>query len=79
MSYLRFRYEQLYVLISRITERSDLTLLVKNGDQSTLDYISDLSKDPFTSYYFSGFGKDLRTRPRMWSAKLAAKAAGFVV
>jgi hypothetical protein len=63
----------------QITGREDLRLLLKTRNRSTLDYISDLEKDPFTTYYCASFGNDtLSNVPLRWNKTLAAKAAGFV-
>ena len=75
--FLRFRWEQMYVLLSRITGRNGLRLLLQMGDRNTLDYISDLEKDPYTAYYFDGFGKESSSEVSYWNADLAAEAAGF--
>ena len=79
LSYLRFNWEQIYVLLSRITGRSDLRLLLKMGNRSTLDYISELEKDPYTVHYFKGFGDSSNnSTPLRWNKAIAARAAGFV-
>jgi hypothetical protein len=65
--------------LPRITCRENLRLLLEMRNQSTLDYTSDLEKDPFTTYYFAGFGNDTSSNvPLRWNKTLAAKAAGFV-
>jgi hypothetical protein len=76
--FLRFNYEQIYVLLSRITGREDLSLLLKNGDRNTLNYISKLTKDPLTDFYFCGLGSRTLGSVCHWDSNLAARAAGFV-
>eukprot|EP00956_Cyclotella_meneghiniana_P007994 scaffold10655_cov51-Cyclotella_meneghiniana.AAC.1 len=76
--FLRFRWEQMYVLLSRITGRNDLRLLLRMGDRNFLDYISELEKDPYTVHYFAGFGQESSTNISYWNADRAAQAAGFV-
>jgi hypothetical protein len=39
----------------------------------------DLKKDPFTQYYFAGFGNGVHSTPAAWNSNLAATAAGFLV
>ena len=77
--FLRFKWEQMYTLLSRITGADDLRLLLRMGDRNTLNYISDLEKDPYTTYYFAGFPRESCTEVARWDPILAAKAAGFVV
>ena len=77
--FLRFRWEQIYTLQSRITERNDMRLLLRMGNRNTLQYVSHLEKDPFTAQYFAGFPKESSTEVVYWNPTLAANAAGFVV
>jgi hypothetical protein len=75
--FLRFKYEQIYVLLSRITGRHDLSLLLKNSNQNTLNYISKLTKDPLADFYFAGLNNKTVGGVSRWNSILAAKAAGF--
>jgi hypothetical protein len=77
-AFLKYQWEQLYTLISRITERDEMRLLLQMGNRNTLEYISDLEKDPYTAYYFAGFPKESSTEVVHWDPILSAKAAGFL-
>ena len=76
-NFLKFRWEQLYVVLSRITKRNDLRLLLQMGNRNMIWYISDLEKDLYTTYYFAGFPRESSNQVVHWDATLAAKAAGF--
>lgn len=78
IAFLRFQYEQLYVLLSRISGSNEMRLLLRNGCRDTLNYISKLEKDPFSQYYFAGFGDETTSTPTPWNSTLAAMAAGFI-
>jgi hypothetical protein len=76
---LQFRWEQIYVLLSRITGGDNMRPLLKMRNGSMLDYVSDLEKDPFTTFYFAGFGNNSSSNvPLRWDKALAAQAAGFL-
>ena len=75
---LRCKYEQLYTSMSRITNHNDCRLLLNHNDRSTLGYIANLKKDPYTAYYFAGFGAEVTGEPSSWNETLAARAAGFL-
>ena len=77
-AFLKYQWEQLYTLISRITERDEMRLLLQMDNRNTLEYISDLEKDPYTAYYFAGFPKESSTEVVHWDPILSAKAAGFL-
>jgi len=77
-NFLKLRWEQLYVILSRITERSDLRLLLQMNNKNTLKYISNLEKDPYTTFYFAGFSKESSNEVVHRKAALAAEAAGFL-
>jgi hypothetical protein len=77
IGFLPFRYKQLYVLLSWIIGNDEMWLLLRNGCRDTLNYISDLKKDPFTRYYFAGFGDGVHSTPAPWNSTLAATAAVF--
>ena len=76
--FLRFCYEQIYTMISRITGRNDLRLLLQMSNRNTLQYISELKKDNYTTYYFDGYPSESNHIISYWNPKLAAKAAGFI-
>ena len=76
--FLRFRCEQIYTLLSCITGRNDLRLLLQLSNRNTLQYISDLKKDNFTMYYFEGYPNESNHIISYWNPKLAARAAGFI-
>ena len=76
--FIRFRYEQVYIILLRIKEHQDLELLLKMNNRNTLKYISTLEKDPFPTYYFAGFQQISYDRLEKWDSTLAAKAAGFI-
>ena len=78
LSNLRYKYEQLYTALSRIKNHNDSRLLLVRNDRSTLAYIANLKKDPYTAYYFAGYGIETEGRPSSWNEQLAAMAAGFV-
>jgi hypothetical protein len=64
-------------LLSRITGRHDLSLLLKNSNRNTLNYISKLTKDPLADFYFAGLNNKTVGGVSRWNSILAAKAAGF--
>ena len=76
--FLRFSWEQVYTVISRITMCDDMRLLLQMGNRNTLQYISDLEKDPNTAHYFAGFPRESSDEVVHWDATLAARAAGFL-
>ena len=76
--FLRFCYEQIYTLLSHITGHNDLQLLLQMSNRSTLQYISKLKKDNYTTYYFEGYPSESNHIISYWNPKLAAKAAGFI-
>jgi hypothetical protein len=47
-------------------------------NRNTLQYISDLKKDPFTADYFRGFSNESSSKVAYWGSNLAEKAASFV-
>jgi hypothetical protein len=65
------------VLLSQIIGSDEMRLLLRNGCRETLNYISDLKKDPFPQYYFAGFGDGVHLTPAAWNSNLAATAAVF--
>ena len=76
--FLRLRWEQLYVILSRIPHRNEMRLLLQMGNRNTLQYISELEKDPYTTYYFAGFPRESNSELVYWDPTLAARAAGFL-
>ena len=76
--FLQIQWESLYVLLSCIQERSDLSLLLQLGNRNTLQYISKLKKDPYTASYFAGFPKESSDEIVYWDETLAAKEASFL-
>ena len=76
--FLRFCYEQIYTLLSRITGCNDLWLLLQMSDRNTLQYTSNLKKDNFSMYYFEGYPNESKHIISYWNQKLAARAAGFI-
>jgi hypothetical protein len=56
----------------------DMRLLLQIGNRNTLQYISDLEKDPNTAHYFAGFPRESSDEVVHWDATLAARAAGFL-
>jgi hypothetical protein len=76
--FLRFTWEQLYTVISRITHNETMRLLLHMGDRNTLNYISKLTKDPYTQYYFMGFQNESSTEAVHWDKVRSARAAGFL-
>ena len=71
--FLRFNWEQMYVILSRIQTRIDLRLLLKMNDRSTLSYISQLRKDKYTSDFFAGYLNPSSDKVTYWDEKLAAE------
>ena len=51
----RISWEGLYVALSRVKLRDDVRLLLRNGDLSTMKYISDLKKKPLVKAFFKGY------------------------
>jgi hypothetical protein len=47
----RISWEGLYVALSRVKLRDDVRLLLRNGDLSTMKYISDLKKNPLVKAF----------------------------
>ena len=76
--FLRFCYEQIYTLLSRITGRNDLRLLLQMSNRNTLQYISYLKMDNFTMYYFEGYPSESNHIISYCNPKLAARATGFI-
>ena len=77
-AFLRFRYEQIYTLLSRITGRIDLRLLLQMGNRNSLRYISDPKKDPYIAHCFKGFSNNSCYEDTHWDPILAAKVASFI-
>ena len=48
------------------------------GNRNTLQYISDLEKDPYTTYFFAGYPRESNNKVVYWNPMLAAKAVGFL-
>ena len=76
-NFLRLKWEQLYTVLSRIEENAELKLLLQMGNRNTLDYISELEKDPKTTYFFAGYPRESNNEVVHWDPLLAATAAGF--
>jgi hypothetical protein len=76
--FLRFKWEQAYVVVSRITGKENMKLLLQMGNRDTLAYLSELEKDRFTTYYFQGFCNESSDRISYWNSDLTARVAGFV-
>jgi hypothetical protein len=76
--FLRFKWEQVYVVLSRVRHHLGMTLLLLMGNRATLNYITNLEKDPLTAAYFKGFSDLSSSVVSYWDSDLAAKAAGFV-
>jgi len=74
---LRFSWEKVYVVLSRIRNHDDMRLLLNMRDRTTLSYISNLEKDKYTSLYFQGFPQEEVCEIRYWNEKLAAIKARF--
>ena len=77
-NFLKLCWKQLYTFLSHITERYDLRLVLHMGSRNTLQYISTLERDPYTTYYFAGFPKESSNEVIHWDQILAAKAARFL-
>jgi len=77
-SLLRCTWEQLYVILSRIRHHEHSRLLLKMNDRSTLRYIAELKKDPYTAYYFKGFPNQSSDEVSYWNEALAARQANFI-
>ena len=52
---LKFKWEQLYVLLSRVKHSKHLQLLLTMRDRSTLQYIMKLEKDKNTADFFKAY------------------------
>ena len=76
--FLRFCYEQMFILLFCITRRNNLWLLLQMRNRNTLQNISKLKKDNYTTYYFEGYPSESNHIISYWNPKLAAKAAGFI-
>ena len=76
-NFLQLKWEQLYTVLSRIEENSELKLLLQMGNRNTLEYISDLEKDPKTTYFFAGYTSESNNEVVYWDPVLAAAAAGL--
>ncbi len=76
--FLRFKWEQLYKVISRIVHNKHMRLLLKMNNRRTLNYISKLEKDKATVQYFEGYPRISSDKIVYWDEELAAKAAGFI-
>ena len=87
----KITWEGLYVALSRVKLRDDVRLLLRNGDRSTMKYISKLEKNSSVKAYFKGYvpktchhHQDSNIHipyqhqvPMSWNATLALEAAGF--
>ena len=67
--------EGLYVSLSRVKFKNDIRLLLKDGDRSTMNYISDLTKNESVQAFFDGYKRD---KPMNWNKNRAAKNASLV-
>ena len=76
--FLKIFLEKLYVFLLRITERYNIQLLLQVGNRNTLQHISELEKDLYAMYYFSGPPKESSNRVIQWETTLAAKAPGIL-
>ena len=76
--FLRFKWEQLYTVISRIMHNKHMRLLLRMNDRRTLNYISKLEKDKATIQYFKGYSRISSDEIVYWDEELAAKAADFI-
>ena len=47
------------------------------SNRNTLQYISELKQDNYTTLYFEGYPSESNHIISYWNPKLAAKAAGF--
>ena len=75
--FLKFSWEQLYVVLSRIRHHDDLRLLLPLNNRNTLTYIANLEKDQSTAHYFAGFQHQTDNDLVYWNADAASRAAGF--
>mgnify|MGYP000914187534 CR=1 FL=1 len=83
----KITWEGLYVALSRVKLRDDVRLLLRNGDRSTMKYISKLEKNSSVKAYFKGYVPKTCHQnsnvfhpnqvPMSWNASLALEAAGF--
>lgn len=72
---LRLTWESLYVAMSRVRRRDDIRILLKDGEtRENLAYVSDLEKDHYVGYYFSGFREEGDGLPPKWDQDLAVQA-----
>ena len=77
---LRMTWEGLYVALSRVKYRDHIRLAIKRNNRGTVEYISNLSKNKYTAWFFRGYGRagDVRDGvERSWNRALARKAAMF--
>ncbi|KAL7530754.1 hypothetical protein ACHAXR_003654 [Thalassiosira sp. AJA248-18] len=70
---LRFIWEQVYVILSRIKDNNDMRLLLKMNDRHTLNYIANLEKDKYTADFFHGYSNPSSSKISYWNKDLAAK------
>ena len=71
------KWESLYVALSHVRRKDNVRLLLRMGDQSTIGYISELEKDKYTKWYFSGYPETTEHQGAHWDRALACRAAGF--
>ncbi|KAL7526878.1 hypothetical protein ACHAXR_001689 [Thalassiosira sp. AJA248-18] len=78
----RIKWEGLYVALSRVKLRDHIRLLLRGGDRSTMDYISQLKKNNYTHCFFQGYkaenGNSGQYQPMYWDPLQASDAAGFL-
>jgi len=71
-------WEGLYVALSRVEYRDHIRLAIKRNDRSTMHYISKLSKNKYTEWFFRGYGPVvIGGEERVWNRTEARKAAHF--
>jgi hypothetical protein len=63
---LSFKWEGLYVALSRVKRRDHIRLLVKRNDWNTVSYVKRLKKNEYTDCFFRGYEQSDRGA-MMWS------------
>ena len=73
-SFTRISWEGLYVVLSRVSFKGDIHLLLKGGDRSTMDYIENLAENACVQTFLDGYEGDM---PMTWNEQRAAESAGI--
>ena len=66
---VKMTWEGLYVALSRVRFSDDIRLLVRRGDRTTMNYITQLKKNQSIKSFFKGYRGPM---PMQWDGRIAA-------